>query len=107
MKESMVRSPKFHTFMYDISATNDVLSCLPPGGLKIVDSSELARHVFKRHDPIPRENNEFRPQIDISDDAILAEYNAGPYWVQPYAKAIKESGCEAASTQGLHASEGP
>ena len=103
IEEWMIRSPEFHTFMFDISAINDVLACLPPGGLEIEKSSELALHVYKRDNPIIHANTE-HVHINISDDAMLAGYKKGKYtayWVQPYVKAINESDCEVASALGL------
>jgi len=103
--EWMVRSQEFHTFLFDYSVTEDVLRCLPPKGLRIENLSRLARHVYRRDDPIESANNAesdhlFRPVINISDHAMLAGYNA-PYWVQPYATAAKASDCAVASALGL------
>jgi len=111
IEEWMVRSPDFHTFMFDYSATAEVLACLPKEGLKVEDqeSPELASHVYKRDGLMkPWNSGAKRPSVDLSDDDILAGYQAEnymAYWVQPYVKAIKESGCEVASALGLQVVE--
>jgi len=108
--EWMVLSPDYHTFMFDVSALNDVLACLPPGGM-IKDSSDLASHVYKRDAGIKHANSASSKgyqSLNISDDAILAGYKRGnftAYWVQPYVKAIMDSGCEVTSALGLQVAE--
>lgn len=108
--EWMALSPEYHTFMFDVSALNDVLACLPPGGM-IKDSSELASHVYKRDAGIRHANSASTKgyqSLNISDDAILAGYKRGQftaYWVQPYVKAIMDSGCEVTSALGLQVAE--
>jgi len=102
IEEWMVLSTRYHTYMFDIDTTDNVLACFPPGGLKVEHSSTLGSHIYKRDDPVKSSNDGFRPSINMSDNAVLAAYTAAEhnhthYWVQPYAKAIKESRCAVAS----------
>jgi len=118
IKEWMVRSRAFHTFMFDYDAIDNVLACLPQSGLKVENSwglkvensSQLARHIYKRAQATPKVHaGLFRPSINMSDEDIRVAYYAvesTPYWPQPYVKALEKSGCEVASLRGLRVSEG-
>jgi len=117
IKEWMVRSRAFHTFMFDYDAIDNVLACLPQSGLKVENSwglkvensSQLARHIYKRAQATPKVNAGFRPSINMSDEDIRVAYysvESTPYWPQPYVKALEKSGCEVAPLRGLQVSEG-
>ncbi|CAK0799592.1 unnamed protein product [Prorocentrum cordatum] len=98
MKDYIDRNGLTHIFVGTSSKTGGSTT-------KIENLSRLARHVYRRDDPIESANNAesdhlFRPVIYISDHAMLAGYNA-PYWVQPYATAAKASDCAVASALGL------